>query len=218
MTIRVLIADDSAITRRGLTWIIESSGDMEVCGEAADGAQAVALAGELGPDVVLLDIRMPNVDGLAALPELLRTPRPPRVIVLATFHEDAQVAEALRTGAVGFLLKDTPPDDLLRAIREVHAGNATLGPAVARRLLDARAGRTTTATPEEQRRLATLSARERDVLRLLARGLTNADIAAELGTTEGTVKGYVSNVLAKLDADSRVRAATLAYRAGLDRD
>ncbi|MFF3839157.1 response regulator [Streptomyces sp. NPDC001930] len=218
MSIRVLLADDNEITRRGLLWIIDASGDIEVCGQAADGEEALVRAEESGPDVVLLDIRMPKVDGLAALPRLLALPTPPRVLMLATFHDDEQVRTALRAGASGFLLKDTPPDELLRAIREVHGGRAALGPPVARRLVDDLAHSSPVLAPEEQDRLDSLTGRELDVLRLLSRGLTNSDIAAELGTTEGTVKGYVSAVLVKLGADSRVQAARVAYRAGLDTD
>ncbi|MCT4351809.1 response regulator transcription factor [Streptomyces sp. Je 1-79] len=218
MSIRVLLADDNEITRRGLLWIIEASGDIEVCGQAADGDEALARAEETGPDVVLLDIRMPGADGMAALPRLLALPEPPKVLMLTTFHDDEQVRTALRAGASGFLLKDTPPDELLRAVRDVHGGRAALGPPVARRLVDGLARSSPALAPEEQDRLDSLTGRELDVLRLLSRGLTNSDIAAELGTTEGTVKGYVSAVLAKLGADSRVQAARVAYRAGLDTD
>ncbi|MEU9860607.1 response regulator transcription factor [Streptomyces sp. NPDC047971] len=218
MSIRVLIADDNEITRRGLLWIIDASGDIEVCGQAADGEEALVVAEETGADVVLLDIRMPGADGLAALPRLLALARPPKVLMLTTFHDDEQVRTALRAGASGFLLKDTPPDDLLRAIRDVSEGRAVLGPPVARRLVDGLAHGSPALAPEERARLDSLTARELDVLRLLSRGLTNSEIATELGTTEGTVKGYVSAVLAKLDADSRVQAARTAYRAGLDTD
>ncbi|MEU9161425.1 response regulator transcription factor [Streptomyces sp. NPDC048424] len=216
MSIRVLVADDNEITRRGLLWILGTSGDIEVCGEATDGEEAVVRAGETGPDVVLLDVRMPGVDGMTALPRLLSLPRPPKVLMLTTFHEDEQVRTALRAGAAGFLLKDTPPEDLLRAIRDVHSGHGALGPPVAKRLVDGLARSSPAVDAEERARLDSLTARELDVLRLLARGLTNSDIAAELGTTEGTVKGYVSAVLSKLGAQSRVQAARVAYRAGLD--
>ncbi|MEU4269536.1 response regulator transcription factor [Streptomyces sp. NPDC026092] len=218
MSIRVLIADDNEITRRGLLWIIDTSGDIEVCGQAADGEEAVARAEEARPDVVLLDVRMPHVDGLAALGRLLALPEPPRVLMLTTFHDDDRVRTALRAGAAGFLLKDTPPESLLRAIRDVHGGHAVLGPPVAKRLVDGLARSAPSIGPEEQERLDSLTPRELDVLRLLAAGLTNSAIATELGTTEGTVKGYVSSVLAKLHTESRVQAARTAYRAGLDRD
>ncbi|MFD9036069.1 response regulator [Streptomyces sp. NPDC059567] len=216
MTIRVLLADDNEITRRGLSWIIQASADIEVCGEAVDGEEAVVRTEETRPDVVLLDIRMPKVDGLAALERLLALPEPPRVLMLTTFHEDDQVRTALRAGAAGFLLKDTPPEELLRAVRDVHAGHSALGPPVARRLVDGLARSAPSIGREEQERIDSLTSRELDVLRLLAMGLTNSGIAAELGTTEGTVKGYVSAVLAKLGAESRVQAARMAYRAGLD--
>ncbi|MFG2640732.1 response regulator [Streptomyces sp. NPDC048370] len=216
MTIRVLLADDNEITRRGLLWIIDASEDIEVCGEAADGEEVVSRTAETRPDVVLLDIRMPKADGLAALERLVALPEPPRVLMLTSFHEDEQVRTALRAGAAGFLLKDTPPEELLRAIRDVHGGRSALGPPVAKRLVDGLARSTPSIGPEDQERIDALTARELDVLRLLSRGLTNSDIATELGTTEGTVKGYVSAVLAKLGAESRVQAARLAYRAGLD--
>ncbi|MEU8485958.1 response regulator transcription factor [Streptomyces sp. NPDC048641] len=216
MTIRVLLADDNEITRRGLHWIIDASQDIEVCGEAVDGEEAVAQTVEKQPDVVLLDIRMPRLDGLAAVHRLLALPEPPKVLMLTTFHEDEQVREALRAGAAGFLLKDTPPDALLRAVRDVYAGHAALGPPVARHLVDGLTRRAAQIDPAEQARVATLTPRELEVLRLLARGLTNIDIAGELGMTEGTVKGRVTGILAKLGADSRVQAARIAYRAGLD--
>ncbi|MFF1841946.1 response regulator [Streptomyces sp. NPDC058217] len=216
MTIRVLLADDNEITRRGLTWIMDSSPDIEVCGEAVDGQEAVARAGELQPDVVLLDVRMPRLDGLESIGHLLSLPHPPRILMLTTFHEDESVRVALRAGAAGFLLKDTPPDDLLRAIRDVHGGHSALGPPVARRLADGLADRVSRTDPEEGSRIASLTPREHEVLRLLARGLTNTDIASALGMTEGTVKGHVSSILAKLGADSRVQAARIAYRTGLD--
>ncbi|MFE4919641.1 response regulator [Streptomyces sp. NPDC056661] len=216
MTIRVLLADDNEITRRGLTWIMDSSPDIEVCGEAVDGEEAVARAGELQPDVVLLDVRMPRLDGLESIGHLLSLPHPPRILMLTTFHEDESVRLALRAGAAGFLLKDTPPDDLLRAIRDVHGGHSALGPPVARRLVDGLADRVSRTDPEEGSRIASLTPREHEVLRLLARGLTNTDIASALGMTEGTVKGHVSSILAKLGADSRVQAARIAYRTGLD--
>ncbi|MGW2202487.1 response regulator [Streptomyces sp. NPDC001774] len=218
MSIRVLLADDNEITRRGLLWIIDADDGMEVCGQAVDGEEAVVRTEETGPDVVLLDIRMPGADGLAALPRLLALPKPPKVLMLTTFHDDEQVRTALRAGASGFLLKDTPPEELLRAIRDVHGGRSALGPPVARRLVDGLVRGAPALGPEEQGRLDSLTGRERDVLRLLSRGLTNSGIAAELGTTEGTVKGYVSAVLAKLGAESRVQAARVAFRAGLDAD
>ncbi|MFE7790476.1 response regulator transcription factor [Streptomyces sp. NPDC057460] len=141
MTIRVLLADDNEITRCGLTWIMDSSPDIEVRGEAVDGEEAVARAGELHPDVVLLDIRMPRLDGLESIGRLLNLPHPPRILMLTTFHEDESVRVALRAGAAGFLLKDMPPDDLLRAIRDVHGGHSALGPRVARRPVDGLAAR-----------------------------------------------------------------------------
>ncbi|MGW2556883.1 response regulator [Streptomyces sp. NPDC001635] len=214
--IHVLLADDNEITRRGLAAIIESSNDIRVIAEAVNGRDAVDSAARTTPDIALVDLAMPEMDGLAATRCLLALPNPPRVIILTTFHEDSQVHDALTAGAAGFLLKDSAPADLLRAIRAVHDGKAVLGPAVTKRLLDTLAQPTAQITEAERNRLDALSRRERHVLRLLARGLSNAAIARELGMTEGTIKGHVSSILTKLNAASRVQAARLAYRAHLD--
>ncbi|MFI9649995.1 response regulator [Streptomyces sp. NPDC052040] len=216
--INVLLADDNEITRRGLAAIIESSDDIHVSAEAPNGRAAVDHAARESPDIALIDLVMPEMDGLTATRCLLTLPNPPRVIILTAFHEDVQVHDALTAGAVGFLLKDTDPADLLHAIRTVHGGKAVLGPAVTKRLLDTLAQPASRLTDSEHERLETLSKRERHILRLLARGLSNGAIASEIGTTEGTVKGHVSNVLTKLGAASRVQAARLAYRAHLDAD
>ncbi|WP_351231068.1 response regulator transcription factor [Streptomyces sp. NPDC002133] len=215
--IHVLVVDDSEIVRRGLSDIIESTDDMHVVAEAWDGRSAVDAARQFSPDVTLLDIRMPGMDGLAATREMRELPRPPRVLILTTFSADEYVDEAVRAGASGFLLKDTPPEELLRAVRQVAEGKAALDPAVTGRLLDTLAGQASQLTAAEKQSLEALSERDLEVLRLIARGLSNADIGAALHISEGTVKGQVSRLLAKIGADNRVQAARLAYRARLER-
>ncbi|MEU8567165.1 response regulator transcription factor [Streptomyces pathocidini] len=213
----VLVVDDSEIVRRGLTDVIDSSGDLYVIAEAWNGHSAVDAARRCSPDVVLMDVRMPGMDGLTATRELRALGIPPHVIVLTMFGEDDYVDEAVRAGASGFLLKDTPPEELLRAIRQVAAGNAMLDPAVTSRILHTLADQGPRVTNAEEAALAGLTTREVDVLRLVARGLSNADIGAQLHSTEGTVKGQVSRLLTKLGVDNRVQAARLAYRSGLER-
>lgn len=214
--IKVMIVDDNDIIRRGLRTIIDAGEDLAVVADAADGRSALAAARRAKPDIALVDIRMPGMDGLTATRELLALEQPPRVIILTTFNTDEYVDEAIRSGAAGFLLKDSPPEELLRALRAVHEGHAMLDPAVTRQVIDAIAEQGPRLSAEEREMLDSLTAREVDVLRLVGRGLSNADIGAELFMTEGTVKGYVSAILAKLGADNRVQAARLAYRAGLD--
>jgi NarL family two-component system response regulator LiaR len=207
--IRVLIADDHAVVRQGLRTYLELQDDVEVVGEAADGAAAIIAAAELAPDVILLDLVMPELDGVAALGALReRVPRA-RVIVLTSFGEDDRLFAALRGGAAGFLLKDTQPADLVRAIRTAHAGQAPLSPAVATRVVEelAHGGRT--------RALDVLTPRELDVLRLIAHGRSNKRIALELGVAEKTVKTHVGHLLAKLDLSDRTQAALYAVREGL---
>ncbi|WP_274918004.1 response regulator [Streptomyces sp. WZ-12] len=215
--IQVLVADDSEIVRRGLSDVLESSGELHVVAQVWDGRSAVEAARRFSPDVALVDIRMPGMDGLKATRELAALPHPPRVVILTTFGEDEYVDEAVRAGASGFLLKDTPPNDLIRAIRDVAAGKATLDPAVTGRVLDALARQSPQLTPHEEEALSSLTERELQVLRLVGRGLSNADIGKALHLAEGTVKGQVSRLLTKLGADNRVQAARLAYRAGLER-
>ncbi|MGM9470251.1 response regulator [Streptomyces murinus] len=217
MVVQVLVVDDSEIVRRGLSDVIESSPELHVVAQAWDGRSAVEAARRLAPDVALVDIRMPGVDGLKATRELRALPHPPKVVILTTFGKDEYVDEAVRAGASGFLLKDTPPEELLRAVLGVAAGRATLDPAVTGRVLDTLAEQAPQLDAREQAALATLTDRELEVLRLVGRGLSNADIGKALHITEGTVKGQVSRLLAKLDADNRVQAARLAYRAGLER-
>jgi DNA-binding NarL/FixJ family response regulator len=211
---RVLIADDQALVRAGFRVLIESAPDLEVVGEAADGVQAVALARSSAADVVLMDIRMPEMDGLAATRELVTGPERPRVIILTTFDIDEYVFEALRAGASGFLLKDTDPAELLQAVRVVAAGDALLAPSVTRRLIEEFATRPDPhRTPPEA--LASLTEREREVLALVARGLSNHEIAAELVISPATAKTHVSRVMMKLGARDRAQLVVIAYETGL---
>ena len=212
---RVLIADDQALVRAGFRVLIDSAADLEVVGEASDGIQAVALARTTSPDVVLMDIRMPEMDGLAATREIVASgPEGPRVIILTTFDIDEYVFEALRSGASGFLLKDTDPDELLQAVRVVAAGDALLAPSVTRRLIEEFATRPDPhRTPPEA--LSVLTEREREVLGLVARGLSNHEIAAELVISPATAKTHVSRVMMKLGARDRAQLVVIAYETGL---
>jgi DNA-binding NarL/FixJ family response regulator len=211
---RVLIADDQALVRAGFRVLIDSAPDLEVVGEAADGVEALELARTTAPDVVLMDIRMPNLDGLAATRELVSGPEGPRVIILTTFDIDEYVFEALRAGASGFLLKDTDPGELLNAVRVVAGGEALLAPSVTRRLIEEFATRPDPhRTPPEA--LAVLTEREREVLGLVARGLTNHEIAAELVISPATAKTHVSRVMMKLAARDRAQLVVIAYETGL---
>jgi DNA-binding NarL/FixJ family response regulator len=209
--LRLLIADDQPLMRAGFRAVLEATGEMEVVGEAADGEEAVALARRLRPDVVLMDIRMPVLDGIEATRRLTGH----RVLILTTFGLDDYIIEALRAGASGFILKDVPTAELVRAVRVIADGDALLSPAVTRRLLD-RVGRrlpaSATTTPTA---LAELTDREREVFELLARGLSNAEIAEVLTVGDATVKTHVSNVLMKLGLRDRVQAVVLAYESGL---
>jgi DNA-binding NarL/FixJ family response regulator len=213
---RVLIVDDEALVRAGLRLILSSADDLEVVGEADDGADAVEAVQRHRPDVVLMDIRMPRVDGLTATRSLVALDRAPRVVVLTTFDLDDYVFRALEAGASGFLLKDTPPRELVNAVRVVAAGEAMLSPTVTSRLIEHfTAGGAAARQRTARDRLSTLTARENDVLLALARGLSNAEIGRELFMSEATVKAHVSRLLAKLDAANRVQVAILAHDAGL---
>jgi DNA-binding NarL/FixJ family response regulator len=212
--IRVLLVDDEQLVRSGLRMILQSSDDIEVVAEAADGAQGVEQVRLHRPDVVLMDIRMPTMDGLAATRHITALPSPPRIIVLTTFELDEYVHTALQHGAVGFLLKDTPPRDLLQAVRTVSAGNAMLAPTVTKRLLAEFTARGSSRAVAAQQ-LAALTEREREVVVAVAQGLSNAEIGRRLFMSEATVKAHVSSVLAKLGMSNRVQAAILAHDAGL---
>jgi DNA-binding NarL/FixJ family response regulator len=212
--IRVLLVDDQAVVRGGLKLILEAQDDIEVIGEAADGSEAVALTRALDPDVVLMDIRMPVLDGIEATRQLAATGTDARVLILTTYGLDEYVYEALQAGAAGFLLKTDPPERLVEGVRVVAAGEALLAPDITRRLIDHYLGSpSTNAAPPSA--LAELTARERDVLEQLTRGLSNAEIAQTLYITEGTAKTHVARILAKLDLRDRVQAVIYAYENGL---
>ncbi|MBV9680899.1 MAG: response regulator transcription factor [Solirubrobacterales bacterium] len=214
MSIRVLICDDQALVRAGFRAILEAQPDIEVVGEAENGAEAIALAERRAPDVILMDIRMPVLDGVEATRRLAANGSPARILVLTTFDLDEYVHAAIRAGASGFLLKDVTPAKLLEAIRIVAAGDALLAPSVTRRLLE-RFAATLPQHDMSTEALAGLTARETEVLRLLAGGLSNAEIAAELVVSEATVKTHISSLLRKLGLRDRVQAVILAYETGL---
>ena len=211
--IRVVVADDQALVRGGFAMILRAQVDIEVVGEAADGREAVDLVRELAPDVILMDIRMPNLDGLEATRRLFQNGATTRVLILTTFDEDGYVYEAMKSGASGFLLKDVPPEHLTAAVRTVAAGDALLAPAITRRLIErlVRGPAPGSAPPE----LEHLTARELEVLKLVAQGLSNAEIAGMLFLSEATVKTHVTRILAKLRLRDRVQAVVLAYESGL---
>jgi len=214
--IRVLVADDQALVRAGLRTILASQDDIEVVGEVPDGEQAVAMALRLKPDVVLMDIRMPVLDGIEASRRMARAGLGGRILILTTYELDEYVFDALGAGASGFLLKHAPPEELIQGVRVVAGGDSLLAPSVTRRLIEEFARRPAPAArPSEA--LAALTDRELEVLRLLARGLTNAEIAARLHVGETTVKTHVGHVLDKLDLRDRVQAVILAYEAALVR-
>jgi DNA-binding NarL/FixJ family response regulator len=215
--IRVLLADDQALVRGGFASILAGQPDMEVVGEAADGAEAVELARTAHPDVVVMDIRMPRLDGIAATRLLLeRCASPARVLMLTTFHQEAYVYDALRAGASGFLLKSSPPRELAGAIRTVAAGEALLAPEITRAMIEdfVQRPRPGAATPDL---LTALTPRELEVLSLIARGRSNGEIARDLFLSEPTVKTHVTRILAKLQLRDRVHAVVLAYECGLVR-
>lgn len=212
MSIRVLVADDQSMVRAGFRMLLGGDDGIEVVAEAENGIEAVEKAARFGPDVILMDIRMPELDGLEATRRILASDSDARVLILTTFDLDEYVYEALRAGASGFVLKDDPPEQLIAAIRTVAAGDALLSPGVTKRVIEqfSRVPRPT--APKE---LDELSERERDVFRLMARGLSNAEIGQELYIGETTVKTHVTHILAKLGLRDRVQAVVLAYQSGL---
>ena len=216
MSISVVVADDQELVRTGFRVILNSEPDIEVVGEAADGRDAIETAKQLGPDVVLMDIRMPVLDGLAATRRIVTGPDSrPRVLILTTFDLDEYVYEALRSGASGFMLKDNPADQLITAIRVVSEGEALLAPQITRRLIsEFTRSRPSTARPEQ---LQILTDRETEVLKLVAHGLSNSEIASELHVAETTVRTHVGHLLTKLELRDRVQAVVLAYESGLIR-
>jgi len=210
--IRVLIADDQALMRTGFRMILDAQDDIEVVGEAIDGADAVRGFERLAPDVVVMDVRMPTMDGIEATRRLSALDRPARVLILTTFDLDEYVYEALRAGASGFLLKDRPPEELVAAVRVIASGEALLAPSITRRLIEEFARRAPAVEPTG---LEQLTEREREVLVLMARGLSNAEIARALFVAETTVKTHVGRVLHKLGLRDRAQAVVLAYESGL---
>ena len=214
--VRVLLVDDQPLLRAGFRMVLDSHPGLEVVGEAGDGLEGVRETERLLPDVVLMDIRMPGVDGVEATRRIVEAGLPSRVLVLTTFDLDEYAFAALRAGASGFLLKDVPPDQLVAAIASVASGDAVVAPRVTRSLLDAFAhDLPAAAEPEREEAVASLTDREREVLLLVARGLSNAEIAAQLVVGETTVKSHVSRVLEKLGLRDRVQAVVLAYESGL---
>jgi DNA-binding NarL/FixJ family response regulator len=214
MTIRLLIVDDQELVRAGFSAILGAEPDMDVVGEAADGQAALAHARKLKPDVVLMDVRMPGVDGLEATRRLLADPAPPRVLVLTTFDLDEYVYEAMKAGASGFLLKDVPRDQLVTGVRTVARGEALLAPRITRRLIERYIAQAPAelAKPQE---LAALSERELEVLRLVAEGLSNEEVGTRLFVSRATVKTHVANILMKLGVRDRIQAVVFAYESGL---
>ena len=220
MRIRVLLVDDQSLLRLGFRMVLEAQPDIEVVGEAGDGAQGVAMTRSLHPDVVLMDVRMPVMDGIQATGQIVASGSAARILVLTTFNLDEYVFSALRAGASGFLLKDVPPADLLTGIRAVAAGDAVVAPNITRRLLDAFAGQlpdpASGRSPTDQR-LQQLTDREQQVLVQVARGHSNAEIARLLTVSEATVKTHVGRILTKLDLRDRVQVVVFAYEAGIIR-
>jgi DNA-binding NarL/FixJ family response regulator len=212
VSIRVLLCDDQALVRSGFRLILETREDLEVVGEAQDGREAVELARKLRPDVILMDVRMPNVDGVEATRRLAALGSPARVLILTTFDLDEYVYEALRAGASGFVLKDDPPEQLLAAVRIVADGDALLSPAITKRVIKRF---TRTPHPAPPRELDDLTERELDVFRLVARGLSNAEVGRKLYISDATVKTHITHILKKLNLRDRVQAVVLAYETGL---
>ncbi|MGW2381222.1 response regulator transcription factor [Streptomyces sp. NPDC001658] len=217
--IRLLLVDDDPLVRAGLSLMMGGAEDIEIVGEGADGGEVEELVDRTRPDVVLMDIRMPAMDGLTATERLRARPKAPQVVVLTTFHADEQVLRALRAGAAGFVLKDTPPAEILAAVRRVAAGDPVLSPTVTRQLMAHAAGNSAdTRRTRARARIAVLNDRESEVAVAVGRGLANAEIGTALFMSVATVKTHVSRILAKLDLNNRVQIALLAYDAGLLED
>jgi len=217
VTIKVLVADDQPLIRAGLRTLLGTQEGIEVVGEAATGAAAVAESARLAPDVVVMDIRMPGTDGIAATAQVIRQPARPRVLVLTTYDTDEYVFDALAAGASGFLLKDARPEDLIDGVRLVAAGDALLAPAVTRRLISLFVTGAHTRVSRHDEHLDALTEREREVLGLVAKGMSNAEIGTALHVSENTVKTHVAHLLAKLELRDRVHAVIFAYESGLQR-
>jgi DNA-binding NarL/FixJ family response regulator len=216
MSLSVLIVDDQALVRAGFRMILDAEEDIDVAGEAADGADAVAEARRLKPDVILMDVRMPKVDGIEATRRVLAAEGvDAKVVMLTTFDMDEYVYDALRAGASGFLLKDVPPEQLVAGIRAVAEGDALLAPSVTRRVIEEFVSRPLSSAPATPSEVAQLTARELEVFKLVARGLSNAEIAKELFVSDTTVKTHVAHILMKLGVRDRVQAVVLAYECGL---
>ena len=214
MIIKVVLVDDQAMVRAGIRMILEAEADIKVVGEAIDGAKGIEAATSLKPDVVLMDIQMPVINGLEATRRILQTPdNKTRVLILTTFERDDYVFEALRAGASGFILKNAPPEDLIEAVRVIAEGNALLAPSVTKRIIKEFARRPV--RQKEKDKLSDMTDRELEVLRLIAKGKTNAEIASDLFVGEATVKTHISNLLTKLDLRDRVQAVVYAYESGL---
>ncbi len=211
--IKVLIADDEALMRSGLRMILQAQDDLEVVGESADGLETLQLVETLAPDVVLMDIRMPGIDGLEATRRILTNQDSTRVLILTTFDLDEYVYEALKSGASGFILKTAPPDELVRAVRSVAAGDALISPAVTRRLIESYLRRPDPARSDLSR-FSWLTEREAEILRLVSRGLSNAEIAETLFLSQATVKTHINRILTKVGVRDRVQAVVLAYESG----
>jgi DNA-binding NarL/FixJ family response regulator len=213
----VLIVDDQALQRMGFSMLLEAHPDMNVVGEATNGSEAVRMTAELRPDVVLMDVRMPGMDGIEATRRIVESGGRSRILVLTTFNLDEHAYDALRAGASGFLLKDAQPDELVAGVRAVAAGDAVISPGLTRKLIDAFSDRLPGHSPHQQRRLDDLTGRELEVLTAMATGWTNQEIAERLHLAESTVKSHIGRVLTKIDARDRVQAVIFAYDTGLVR-
>lgn len=214
-SIRVLLVDDHELIRRGMRMVFDAEADIHVVGEAASGAEAVHMADEFAPDVVLMDIRMPEMDGIEATRRIVRTTPASRVLVLTTFDLDEYAFGSLRAGASGFLLKNTPPAQLMEAIRSIAAGDALVSPRVTRAMLDLFAAKLPRESEPDEAKVGVLTDREQDVLLAIAKGLSNAEIGESLFVSESTVKTHVGRILQKLDLRDRVQAVIFAYEVGL---